>query len=137
MFKLSEKYQIDRKTLNCDFIRYSPSEISTKNTPNSQIYKIIPREESVFYLLNSYLEKIFDALHAATGNRYVDNNDIRLGNVGPIALCSKYKLATSSGKHLEKIEHRHTASLMYQLLTSSRDSDDLSDLIEIVIKNES
>ena len=30
MFKLSENYEIDRKILKCDYIRYSPAEISTK-----------------------------------------------------------------------------------------------------------
>ena len=29
MVKLSEKYEIDRKILKCDYIRYSPSELST------------------------------------------------------------------------------------------------------------
>ena len=37
MFKPSEKYQIDRKSLKCDYIRYSPSETSTINTASSQI----------------------------------------------------------------------------------------------------
>ena len=37
MFKLSEKYQIDRRILKCEYIRYSPSETSTINTANSQI----------------------------------------------------------------------------------------------------
>ena len=37
MFKLSEKYQIDRRILKCDYISYSPCEINTINTPNSQI----------------------------------------------------------------------------------------------------
>ena len=36
MFKLNEKCEINRKILECDFIRYSPSEINTINTPNSQ-----------------------------------------------------------------------------------------------------
>ena len=36
MFKLSENYEIDRRILKCDYIRYSPSEIFTINTPNSQ-----------------------------------------------------------------------------------------------------
>ena len=36
IFKLSEKYKFDR-ILNCDYIRYSPSEISTKKTPNSKV----------------------------------------------------------------------------------------------------
>ena len=77
-------------------------------------------------MLNSYLELNFDVLHAATNNRYVDNNDIRLVNLGSIGLFSNYKLSTSSGKHLENIDHSHIVSLMYKLLTSSRGSDDLS-----------
>ena len=95
MFKLSEKYQIDRSILKCDYIRYSPSEISTINTPNSQIYIDIPREDSVISLLNSYIELNFDVLKAATSNRYADGDDIRLINLGVIALFNKYKLTTS------------------------------------------
>ena len=126
MFKLSEKYSINRDILKCEYIRYSPSEISTINTANSQIYINIPREDSVVSLLNSYLELNFDVLHAATNNRYVDGNDIRLVNLGPIALFSNYKLTTISGKDIENIDHAHIVSLMYKLLTSSRGSDDLS-----------
>ena len=77
-------------------------------------------------MLNSYLELNFDVLQAATINRYLDSNDIRLVNLGPIALFSNYKLTTSSGKHLEETSHAHIVSLMYILLTSSKDSDDLS-----------
>ena len=88
MFKLSQKYQIDRIILMCDCIRCSPSEISTINTPNSQIYINIPKEDSVHSLLNSYLELNFDLIHATTGNRYADSNDIRLVNLGVIALFS-------------------------------------------------
>ena len=126
MFKLSENYEIDRRNLKCDYIRYSPAEISTINTANSQIYINIPREDSVISLLNSYIELNFDVLRADNNNRYLDTSDIRLVNLGPIALFSNYKLTTSSGKHLEEISHAHIVSLMYKLLTSSRDSDDLS-----------
>ena len=126
MFKLIDKYEINRDISKCDFIRYSPSEISTINTANSQVYINIPREDSVISLLNSYLELNFDVLHAATNNRYVDGNDIRLVNLGPIALFSVYKLTTSSGKHLENIDHALIVSLMYKLLSSSKGSDDLS-----------
>ena len=84
MFKLNQKYEINRDILKCVFIRYSPSEISTINTANSQVYNIIPREDSVISLLNSYLELNFDVLHAATNNRYVDVNDITLVNLGSI-----------------------------------------------------
>ena len=126
MFKLSENYSVNREILKCDFIRYSPSEISTINTANSQVYINIPREDSVISLLNSYLELNFDVLRADNSNRYLDNNDIRLVNLGPIALFSNYKLTTSSGKHLENIDHAHIVSLMYKLLTSCKGSDDLS-----------
>ena len=126
MFKLSGKYEINRDILKCDYIRYSPSEISTINTANSQVYINIPREDSVISLLNSYLELNFDVLRADNSNRYVDNNDIRLVNLGPIGLFSNYRLTTSSGKHLENIDHAHIVSLMYKLLTSSKGSDDLS-----------
>ena len=126
MFKLNEKYEIDRRILKCDYIRYSPSEISTINTPNSQIYINIPREDSIISLLNSYIEINFDVLKATTNDRYADTDDIRLINLGSIALFSNYKLTTSSGKHLENIDHAHIVSLMYKLLSSSRDTDDLS-----------
>ena len=126
MFKLSEKYSVNRDILRCDYIRYSPSEISTINTTNSQVYINIPREDSVISLLKSYLELNFDVLHAATNNRYVDGNDIKLVNLGSVGQFSNYKLTTSSGKHLENIYHAHIVSLMYKLLTSSKGSDDLS-----------
>ena len=126
MFKVIEKYQINRRVLKCDYKRYSPSEISTINTVNSQIYIYIFREHSVISLLNSYLVFIFDVLHAATNSRCVDGDGIMLVNVGPIALFSKYKLTTSSRKHLEKIEHGHIVYLLYKLLTTARGCDDLS-----------
>ena len=126
MFKLSEKCSINRDILKCDFIRYSPSEISATNTANSQVYINIPREDGVISLLNSYLELNFDVIHAATKNRYVDGKDIRQVNPAPIGLFSNYELTTSSGKHLENIDHAHIVSLMNKLLTSSRGSDDLS-----------
>ena len=126
MFKLSENYEIDRRILKCDYIRYSPAEILTIDTANSQIYINIPREDSVISLLNSYVELNFHVLHAGNNNRYANGNDIRLVNLGPIALFSNYKLTTSSGKHLEEISHAHIVSLMYKLLISSKDSDDLS-----------
>ena len=126
MFKLSENFEIDRRILKCDYIRYSPAEISTINPPNSQIYINIPREDSLISLLNSYLELNFDVLHVANNNRYVDANDIRLVNLGPIALFSVYKLVTASSKHLEEVNHAHFVSLIYKIVTSSKDGDDLS-----------
>ena len=125
MFKLNEKYEIIRNSVKCDYIRYSPSEISTINSANSQIYIIIAREDGVVSLLNSYLELNFDVLHAANINRYADNKDIKLVNLGPISLLSKYKVATSSVEYLKNIEHGHIACLMYKFFTTARRCDEL------------
>ena len=126
MFKLSENYEVDRRILKCDYIRYSPAEISTINTANSQTYINIPREDSVISLLNSYLELNFHVIHAVNNNRHVDANDIRLVNLCPLALFSVYKLVTASSKHLGEVNHAHFVSLIYKTVTSSKDSDDLS-----------
>ena len=88
MCKLNEKFEINRSILKYGYIRYSPSEISTLNAANSQIFNIIPREDSVTSMLKSFLDLNFDVVHAATINRYVDGKDIWLGNPGPIALIS-------------------------------------------------
>ena len=50
MFKLSEIYEIDRKILKCDYIRYSPAEISTINTANFRIYISIYLEKILLFL---------------------------------------------------------------------------------------
>ena len=126
MSKLNENYEVDRRILKCDFIRYSPAETSTINTPNSQIYINISREDSVISLLNSYLDLNFEVIKRDDNSRYANGNDIRLVNLGPIALFSNFKLTTSSGKHLQDISHTHIVSLKYKLITSSKDSDELS-----------
>ena len=105
------------KYSKCDYIRYSPSEITKINTANFQKDTKRPRESSVVFLLKSYLELNFDVLHAANGIRYVDNNVIGLVNLGPIALFSNQILTTSSGKHLEYINHAHIVTLMYKVIT--------------------
>ena len=51
MFKLSKSYEVDRRILKCDFIRYSPAEMSTINTANSQVYINIPREDSFYFFV--------------------------------------------------------------------------------------
>ena len=126
MFKLNENYEVDRRILKCDYIRYSPAETSTINTPNSQIYINIPREDSVIGLLNSYLDLNFEVVQKADSSRYGNGNDIKLVNLGPIAFFSIFKLTTSSGKDLEDMSQAHLVSLMYKLKTSSKGSDDLS-----------
>ena len=126
LFKIKEKDEVNREIWKYDFFRYSPSGISTINTPNSQIYINIPRADSVNSWVNSYFDSIIDVLPSATNNRYVDGKIIRLVNVGTVALFSTYKLLSSSGKQIEEINHAHKVCLMYKLITSSKNGDDLS-----------
>ena len=127
MFKRSEKYDIKGDILKCDYMRYSASELSMINTAISQSYINIPRGDAVNTLLNSLLDRNFDVFHAANpDNRYTDGDDIRLVNLGPIALFSIYKLTSSNGKPIEEINTAHIWCLMYKFITSSKDTVDLS-----------
>ena len=55
--------------------------------------------------MNSYLDLNFDVLKAATDGRYADNDDIRLVNLGLIALFSAYKLTTSTPRKYRSCSH--------------------------------
>ena len=77
-------------------------------------------------MLNSYLDVNFEVVKRVDNSRYANGNYIRLVNLGPIALFSNFKLTKSAGKHLEDISHAHSVSSMYKLITSSKDSNDLS-----------
>ena len=96
---------MDRKIQKCDYIKHSPAETSTINTPNSQIYINVPREDSVISLLNSFLDLNSEGLKKADDSRYANGNDLSLVNLGAIAIFSNFKFTTSSGK--EDISHAH------------------------------
>ena len=102
MFKLDENFEVDRQILKCEYICYSPAETSTINTPNSQIYINIPREDSVISLLNSYLHLNFEVSKKADKSSYGDNIDIRLVILVSFVLFSNFKLTASSGKTLRR-----------------------------------
>ena len=126
MFKLNENYETDQSVRKSVYIRYSLAKTSIINTPNSQIDIKIPREDSVIRLLNSYFDLICEVIEKNDKSRYRNGNDKTLANLEPIALFSNFKLITGSAKHLEEDSHAQIVSLMYKLITSSKDSDDLS-----------
>ena len=103
-----------------------PAETPTINTPISQIYINIWREDSVISLLNSYLELNFEVMKKADNSRCANGNDRRLVNLGPIVWFSNFNLTTSNGKPLEDISHAHIVSLKYKPITSAKDTGDLS-----------
>ena len=69
MFKLTENYVVDRKILKCDYIRFLSAETCTINTPHSQIYINIPKEDSVISLLNINLDLYFGVFKKADDSR--------------------------------------------------------------------
>ena len=89
------------------------------------MYIKIPKEDSVVSLLKSYLDINFEVIKKADDSIFVNGNDKKLGNLGPIALLTNFKITTFSGKHLEDICQAHIVSSMYKLITSSRCSHDL------------
>ena len=60
MFTLKENFEVDKRILECDYVRYSPAETSTINTPNSQIYINKHREDSLISFLYSCLDLNFE-----------------------------------------------------------------------------
>ena len=91
MFELIENFEVDKRILNCDYIRFSPAETSTINTPNSQIYINMPREDSVISLLGSYFNLNFEVIKKVDNFRYAIGNDVRLINLGSVALLSNFR----------------------------------------------
>ena len=67
----------------------------------------------------------FEVVKKTNNSSDANGNDLRLVNLGPIALFSNFELTTSSGKHLEDISHAHIVSLKYKLKTSEKSSDNL------------
>ena len=104
----------------------STAETSTTITPKSQKNINIPREDSVISLLSSYLDLNFEVVKRADNSRYAISKDIRLLNLGLIALSNNFILKTGSGKHFEDFSHAHIVSLMYKLISASKDCDGLS-----------
>ena len=60
-WKRNENYERDRKKIQkFDYIRSSLAETSTIKTPKRQTHILIPREASVIFFSNSYLDSNFD-----------------------------------------------------------------------------
>ena len=77
-------------------------------------------------MLNSYLDLFFEVIKKNDDSRYTNGKDVRLVNLGTIALFSNFNMTRSGGKHLEDISHSHIVSLTYNIKTSSKNNGDLS-----------
>ena len=100
-------------------MRYSPASFYQLDTACFQTFIAIPKQGSVFSQKGSSSWLNFDAVSASDETVYPVGYDIRLVNLGPIALFNEFILTTSNGKSLESIDHPHVLSLAYELLNSS------------------
>ena len=127
MLNFAQKHAVNRPILKCDYIRYTPPSLYLVNGENNQIFILIPREDSAISLKDGCLELYFDVNERAGAHaRYADGDHIGLLHLGLIALIKKYRLTGSSGKEIDEIDNAHVISLMHKLISSNRDSDDLS-----------
>ena len=125
---MSPKCVVDKPAVKCDSIRYTPSSLNLVNGEINQIFIDIPRKDSAISLKDNYLEIDFSVTHRVGAHaRYVDKDHIRLVNLEPIAFFKKYRLTSSSGKEMEEFDNANVNCLLYKLISSSRNSDDLSD----------
>ena len=113
MFKLNSNYEVDRKILKCEYIRYSPAETSTISTRTRLLNINIPKADSVIALLISYLDLNFEVVKKFDNSRYANGNDIRLVNLGPFALFRNFKQTNYKGKHAEDFTHARIVSIKY------------------------
>ena len=125
MFNLSHKYVCDRPILKCDYFIYTPPSLNLVNGEKNQIFIDIPRKGIAISLKDSYIELDFNVTHrTGAHDRYAVGDHKRLVNLGPIAVF--HILTSSIGKEMEAIDNAHVICLMYKLISSSRDSDNLS-----------
>ena len=127
MFNISHKYAVDRPILKREYIRYTPPSLNLVIGGINQNFIDIPREDSAISLKDSYIELDFNVFHENGAQvQYAEGDHIKLVNLGPFAFFDKYRFTNSSGKEIEETDNSHVICLMYNFLSSSRDSDGLS-----------
>ena len=90
MFQLTHKNAVDRPLVEIDYIKYTPPSLNLINGENNQVFIDIPREKSAISLKGGYLESDVSVTHrSGAHNRYVDEDQIRLVNLGPVAFFNK------------------------------------------------
>ena len=124
MFSLKSEYTLEKPNQKTDFIKYSPSNLTTIKNNNSNISVNLPREDAYICLQHSFISVEFEVLKN-DDTRYADCDQISLVNFEPVVLFSEAKLTTSSGKHLEKVDNLLPIFLMYKHLTSSQQTSQL------------
>ena len=56
MFKFSKTYEVDRSTLKCDFVLFSPASMNRKDTANNQNFIDMTIEDNAIPSKNKFLD---------------------------------------------------------------------------------
>ena len=96
---MKKKYAFDNPIQKSDFIEFSPRSLAKVNNFSSNVLFNFPRKDDCICVQNSYIGIEFE-VRKQDNTLYVDNDQLGLAIVGPIALFRDAKLVTSSGKHL-------------------------------------
>ena len=91
------------------------------------MFNVVPQKDSAISLRNSSFEKKFNGIHeTGSHDRYVEGDYKRLTTFGPITSVSKYKLTSSKEKETKEFDDAQLTLLIYNLLSSGKESDILS-----------
>ena len=86
----------------------------------------LARKDSFISLKDGYIEFHFALTHnAAPHDDCVTADDLRLVSSASFSLFSENQLNSSIGRHLEPIEYAHAVCLIYKIIPSSRDTNNL------------
>ena len=86
-----------------------------------------PREENAFSLIDGYLELDFNVTFRVVGRaQFADGALTRLVFLGSFVCFISYRLTSGSGKDKKEINNALKKCIMFEVSSSSKDSDDLS-----------
>ena len=103
MLKIYENYMVDRSTVKCDLVSYTPQTLLSSNIANYQLSIDITKEESVKSLKDSSFETEFDLIRNDNNGRFDAADNTKVCKFGPTAFFSDHKLSCSSWKNLPKL----------------------------------
>ena len=90
----------------------NPLQRHLQKIPLTVNYKSTYLEDSCISLLRSCLDLNCEVIKKTDNSRYANGNDLKLVNMGPIALIITFETKTSSRRLLEDISHAQIVSLM-------------------------
>ena len=127
LIKIPERYEVDWSIFECDYVRCTSKSSSKLDVPTTQ-FLLMYQETNVFFMKKYSIKFYFKVCqNSSLDGDFELAGLIRFVYVLFVSFSREYQLFTRVGKHLKRIERNaHIISLMYNLLTLSKDSIDFS-----------